>query len=134
MGRLEEAKKLLENAIRTKDIELISLANQLLESEETQTQTKENSFKEEEFLSPITTQKENHVSSVPVGDVKNRVNLFEDDGTEASDITTPNIKPTERRRTPFKKVEQTCSRCNKTQQTHPTHKREFFVCDKCLRK
>jgi len=63
-----------------------------------------------------------------------RVNKFVDNGTEHKDITTPEVSLTERRREPFKMVTQTCTRCNKASEVHPRHAREFFVCDKCLRR
>jgi len=68
-------------------------------------------------------------------EVKQRVNLFSDDGTEHKDDLnkTPDIKLTERKRPPVEKVSQTCSTCNSEFQIHPTHKRENFVCDNCLR-
>lgn len=68
-------------------------------------------------------------------EVKKRENLFTDDGVEHKDEqnVTPQISLTERKRPPVKKVSQTCSSCNKTSEVHPTHKRENFICDSCLR-
>jgi hypothetical protein len=68
-------------------------------------------------------------------EVKQRVNLFTDDGTEHKDEQnkTPEVAPTERKRKPVKMVSQLCSACNSTFEVHPTHKRENFICDKCLR-
>jgi formamidopyrimidine-DNA glycosylase len=71
---------------------------------------------------------------VPVNAIKKRVNTFQDDGIEAKDITTPDIKPTERKRPRFQPIYQTCQKCNKSIQTHPTHKRDFFICDRCIGK
>ena len=67
-------------------------------------------------------------------EVKQRVNLFSDDGTEHKDELnkTPEITPTERKRQPVKNISQTCSVCSSVAQVHPTHKRENFICDKCL--
>jgi hypothetical protein len=67
-------------------------------------------------------------------EVKQRVNLFSDDGTEHKDTLneTPEVTPTERKRQPVKKIPQTCSGCSSVVQVHPTHKRENFICDKCL--
>jgi hypothetical protein len=67
-------------------------------------------------------------------EVKKRVNLFSDDGTEHKDPLnkTPEVTPTERKRQPVKKISQTCSGCSSVVQVHPTHKRENFICDKCL--
>ncbi len=68
-------------------------------------------------------------------EVKQRVNLFSDDGTEHKDDLnkTPEIQLAERKRKPVKMVSQLCSACNTTFEVHPTHKRENFVCDNCLR-
>lgn len=71
---------------------------------------------------------------VPVNEVKNRVNSFTDDGTEAKDIETPSVDLTERRRPAFKMVQQVCGKCSETFMIHPAHKRDFFVCDKCIPK
>jgi len=67
-------------------------------------------------------------------EVKQRVNIFSDDGTEHKDDLniTPDIKPTERKRQPVKNISQTCSVCSSVAQVHPTHKRENFICDRCL--
>ena len=68
-------------------------------------------------------------------EVKQRVNLFTDDGTEHKDEQnkTPEIAPTERKRKPTQMVSQVCQACNATVEVHPTHRRDFFTCDKCLR-
>tara|TARA_Y100000592_G_scaffold95869_1_gene163259 strand:+ start:6909 stop:7310 length:402 start_codon:yes stop_codon:yes gene_type:complete len=68
-------------------------------------------------------------------EVKQRVNLFTDDGTEHKDEQnkTPDITPTERKRKPVKMVSQFCAACNSSVEVHPQHARDFFTCDKCLR-
>ena len=68
-------------------------------------------------------------------EVKQRVNLFTDDGTEHKDEQnkTPEIALTERKRKPTQMVSQVCQVCNNSVEVHPTHKRDFFTCDKCLR-
>ena len=68
-------------------------------------------------------------------EVRQRVNLFADDGTEHKDEQnkTPEIAPTERKRKPTQMVSQVCQACNNSVEVHPTHKRDFFTCDKCLR-
>ena len=89
-----------------------------------------------DFISPIIQDSniETRKGGTPVNEIKNRSNGFVDDGAEAKDIHTPNIKPTERRRAPYKAIEQKCQRSDKVVQTNPTHKREYFVCDRCLAK
>jgi len=71
------------------------------------------------------------VGGTPVNETP-RTNTFVDDGTESVDITTPPFTPTERRRAPYKPVEQTCQKCSKTLKINPTHARENYTCDKCL--
>ena len=68
-------------------------------------------------------------------ELKKRVNLFTDDGTEHRDEQnkTPEIPLTERKRKPTQMVSQVCQACNKSVEVHPTHRRDFFTCDKCLR-
>lgn len=68
-------------------------------------------------------------------EVKQRVNLFSDDGTEHKDEQnkTPDVTPTERKRKPAKMVSQFCAACNSSVEVHPQHARDFFTCDKCLR-
>ena len=68
-------------------------------------------------------------------EVKQRVNLFTDDRTEHKDQQnkTPEVALSERKRKPVKMVSQLCSACNTTFEVHPTHKRDFFTCDKCLK-
>ncbi len=68
-------------------------------------------------------------------EVKQRQNLFTDDGIEHKDDQnkTPDVPQTERKRKPTRMVSQVCQACNTTVEIHPTHKRDFFTCDKCLR-
>ena len=68
-------------------------------------------------------------------EVRQRVNLFSDDGTEHKDEQnkTPEITLTERKRKPTQMVSQVCQACNNSVEVHPTHRRDFFTCDKCLR-
>ena len=139
MNRLEEAKKLLKNAIATNDAELISLANNLLEQEVKPPKIEKVSLSakdESEFLSPIIASEtvETRKGGIPVNEVKGRSNSFIDDGRDAKDITTPSFQPTERRRNTVTYVKQNCQRCSKEFSVHPTHSREFYTCDKCLGK
>lgn len=65
-----------------------------------------------------------------------RVNKFVDDGSEHKDLInkTPEITITERSRPKFALISQFCSKCNKEFEINPAFKRDFFVCDRCLRK
>lgn len=66
-------------------------------------------------------------------EVKQRANLFSDDGTEHKDEAnkTPEIIPTNRSRAKFKKVKQVCGHCKKSEMVHPQFVREFYSCAKC---
>ena len=133
MSKIEQAKKLLKRAIELDDPELIKLANSIL-SEESQ---KSSSVKStgEEFISTITapdTDISKGAQGVPVNEVKNRVNQFIDDGTEDTDVTTPSVDPVPRRK-PVATIQQQCRSCGETVTTSPTHQRDFYTCDKCLR-
>jgi len=65
-----------------------------------------------------------------------KFNKFRDDGNEHKDEQneTPSTSLTERRRPKFKKVSQICERCKNTLEIHPQFARDFFVCDKCLKR
>tara|TARA_R100001163_G_C4965832_1_gene127768 strand:+ start:418 stop:708 length:291 start_codon:yes stop_codon:yes gene_type:complete len=88
----------------------------------------------EDYLFKMKDKTDEPTTGSPVNDQKNRVNLFEDDGTIASDISTPDFTPSSRSRTAYKPVDQFCERCNKSFAVNPKHVREFFVCDRCLSK
>ena len=141
MDKLEEAKKLLKTALETDDAELVSLANKILQQADTETESGApdravgRNVSEEDFLAPITRSDTMPTyRGSPVNDVNNRVNKFVDDGSEAKDVTTPDFQPVERGRKPIKNVKQVCGRCDQEYLVHPTHVREFFTCDKCLKK
>ena len=123
----DKVKILLAKAKETGDMELIDLATDLLSVEAPKQPVKQEKAQPQgEFEFVMKQENESSVGGVPVNKTQ-RVNTFVDDGTEARDITTPDIKPTERRRKPYKPVEQTCSRCNKIESVNPTHARENYV-------
>ena len=62
-----------------------------------------------------------------------RENLFVDDGKEHKDISTPDIDPSPRQRNKFTMIEQRCQKCSKTFEVHPIHKRENYICDRCIK-
>lgn len=143
MNNIESAKKLLKKAIDLNDPELISMANMILDNlnankniENTQSEAMEIKGTGKNNNDYIFTMSSDSTSKkgggTPVNDIKKRVNKYVDDGIEAKDIVTPSIQPTQRKRPAFKMIDQTCEKCGKTVATHPTHKRDFFVCDKCL--
>ena len=130
MSKIEQAKKLLQRAIELDDPELIKLANSILSED----QPKPSSVKStgEEFISTITASDTATPKGVPVNEVKNRINQFVDDGTEDIEVTTPSVDPVPRRR-PVTTIQQQCRSCGETITTSPTHQRDFYTCDKCLR-
>ena len=113
------------------------LAKSLLDTQQQETKPvyKRNPPKEDDNNQFVMNEKVNKVTPEPVTERK-RYNQFTDDGTEHKDKDnqTPSIELTERRRPAFKKVEQVCSRCSKAVEVHPQHAREFYVCDRCLRR
>jgi hypothetical protein len=140
MSSIEQAKSLLKKAIEIGDNELIELANSILQTynvdakqrrESTGTKAQSNDFI---FSMPKQQEDKTLKSGVPVNQIQNRTNTFYDDGTEFKDVITPSIKPAERKRPAFKMIEQTCQKCGKTKTTHPAHKREYYICDKCIAK
>jgi len=88
----------------------------------------------DDYLFTIKKKTDEPTSGSPVNDQKERTNLFQDDGTIAKDIITPETTPAERNRKQYKPVDQLCQRCNKSFAVNPAHVRDFFVCDPCLRK
>lgn len=141
MSKIDEAKKLLKRAIEINDAELISIANKLLEEEPPSPHERVESFlatrvasrNDDSFLSPITNKDKPSNKTVPVNEMGKRVNQFHDDGSDAKDINTPDFEPTARQREPFQKVELKCQQCGQMRSINPTHRREHYVCDKCIR-
>lgn len=138
---VDKIKELLKEVIKTGDQELIELATELLKSSSQNNQeaaivqstsTKTSNNKYDDFTSAIK-KGESPTRAIPVNETK-RFNQFVDDKTEAigEEFKTPNVQLTERKREPIKKVEQSCKKCGKTTMVHPTHKREWFYCEKCL--
>ena len=126
----QQVKDLLKEIMKTKDPELIQMATEMLK---TQGDNNKNSSKETQEESEFVMKANDEITTggTPVDKIA-KSNTFVDDGTESVDITTPSFTPTERKRTPYKPIDQTCQKCNKTLKVNPTHKREFFTCDKCL--
>jgi formamidopyrimidine-DNA glycosylase len=132
----EKVRRLIAKAKETGDADLLDLAMDLLDQvpvetpEPTPVKTVQ---KVDDQFAEFSMNKVNDKLPKPV-EVKSRTNTFVDDGSEHSDVITPEIARAERRRPAFKKTEQTCSRCSKIVEVHPQHAREFFVCDRCLRR
>ena len=135
MSKIDEAKKLLKKAIEINDAELISIANKLLEEEPSSPDvaTRLVNRNDDSFLSPIMNEDKPNTKTVPVNEVGKRVNQFHDDGSDAKDINTPDFEPTARQREPFQQVELKCQQCGQMTSINPTHRREYYVCDKCIR-
>ena len=135
MSKIDEAKKLLKRAIEINDAELISIANKLLEEAPSSPDvaTRLVNRNDDSFLSPIMNEDKPNNKTVPVNEVGKRVNQFHDDGSDAKDINTPDFEPTARQREPFQQVELKCQQCGQMTSINPTHRREYYVCDKCIR-
>ena len=135
MSKIDEAKKLLKRAIEINDAELISISNKLLEEEPSSPDvaTRLVNRNDDSFLSPIMNDDKPNNKTVPVNEVGKRVNQFHDDGSDAKDINTPDFEPTARQREPFQQVELKCQQCGQMTSINPTHRREYYVCDKCIR-
>lgn len=141
MSIIDTAKKLLQKAIELNDDELIKMANALLE-DEVDAIVKNVSLPEPEPRvevsdtrvdpSQFTVEKRSFKKkSQAVNEVSRGDNLFVDDGTEHTDIDTPDFVPTQRRGA-ARSVMQTCEECGKKFKVPKVHTREFFVCDTCL--
>jgi hypothetical protein len=131
---IDKVTRLIQRAKETGDMELLELATDLLNSDthnNKQVPVEKPKAKFEEFT--MSNRNENTSGSRPL-DVRKRVNKFVDDGSLHEDVETPSIKINERRRNPFKKISQSCSLCNKVVEVHPQFVREFFKCDKCMRR
>ena len=135
MSKIDEAKKLLKRAIEINDAELISIANKLLEEEPSSPDvaTRLVNRNDDSFLSPIMNEDKPNNKTVPVNEGGKRVNQFHEDGSDAKDINTPDFEPTARQREPFQQVELKCQQCGQMTSINPTHRREYYVCDKCIR-
>jgi len=141
MSVIDTAKELLKKGMALNDSELIKMANELLASIETPPEKpkEENPQKdslvirnEDDFISPITDDKNvRTVNATPVNQGK-RQNLFIDDKIDAMDVITPDYTPTLRDRKKAKRVEQKCEECRKISIVPEAHSRDFFVCDSCL--
>ena len=142
MVNLEYAIRLMKIALESGDEKLINMAKELVDSlrEEEKIPAVEPVAKKEptdsnnDFIFQMKNQSDKEQrNAIPVNSVKNRVNQFVDDG-EDRDITTPDIKLAERKRKPFQKIQQICTKCGTKVDVHPSHKREFYVCDRCIKR
>tara|TARA_R110000851_G_scaffold191014_2_gene341684 strand:- start:99 stop:566 length:468 start_codon:yes stop_codon:yes gene_type:complete len=155
MSIKDTAKELIKKGIEIGDNELITMANELLKSvtdsedildietvglEVEKEPEKEIDIRPEpdSFISAIRREDDsNHQRIAKTQKIDldgDRHNKFTDDLSEHTSVTTPDMPPTARHRRPFKKVEAVCRKCNKTVETHPAHKREWFVCDGCIKR
>jgi hypothetical protein len=155
MSIKDTAKALLKKGIEFGDDELIVMANELLEGLVDSKGTLKEVLKDSEieerskeavntrpepdsFISPIRKEDDDAHQRVAKNqkiDVSgDRENKFIDDLSEHTLVTTPDKPLTTRHRKPFRKVEAVCKKCNKIVETHPAHKREWFVCDGCIKR
>ena len=136
----DKIKKLLKKAKEAGDMDMVELAMDLLDEipvpeANTVAAPQVDRSKLPSKFSEFSTNNINN-GRRPVVTPPGRVNKFVDDGTEHKDAAnvTPEITRTERSRPKFSKVMQVCTRCSKEVEIHPSFKRDFFVCDKCLRR
>jgi protein-tyrosine-phosphatase len=133
----ETAEKLLKIGVEMNDDDIIQMATRTLESISQRHSRESNNTKknDNDFIFTMQNAESGETvkrNSMPVNKVQGRTNIFVDDGIEAKDVKTPDIKPTERKRDPFKMIEQSCAKCGRSYSTHPAHKRDYFICDKCI--
>lgn len=146
MTILQTAKELLKKGIALNDAELIQMANDLIEANTDNKVKIASKIKKTKIEEPVVVSKPSRQAIVdqfkiekespkdkrtPVTE-RQRCNTWQDDGSEAKDVITPSAPITARTRKPPEKVDQTCETCNATIKVHPTHVREFFICDNCL--
>lgn len=134
----EQIKNLMEQVMKTGDPELMALLTEMLKGQAPDNASGDkNPTKQKEYPEFVMNQNagENNVTGVPVNKMP-RSNSFLDNGDEHKDESnhTPTIQPAERRRPKFTKVQQVCSTCKNTVEVHPQHAREYYKCDKCLRR
>ena len=141
MSIIETAKDLLRKGIALNDEELIQMANSLLAGQEN-SETPDQPVTEEVVMRDssverasaddfVVKREQPAQKRVPVNQVGSRENSFVDDGTEHTDMKTPDFVPTERRKAP-RKVKQTCETCGETKEVSEVHRRDWYVCDRCL--
>lgn len=127
MSITETAKELLKKGIALGDEELIQMANSLLAEDKTVAQQPDRVDVNEFAVEP----QERRDAPTAVNQVQRGDNLFVDDRTEHSDIETPTVVPTQRRKAAAK-IEQKCKECDKVTEVVDVHKRDYYICDSCL--
>lgn len=157
MSLIETAKDLLRKGIQLNDPEIIEMANQLLgqatpkaslevrpsiqaiEPEPHPTPAPQPEEVVERPIREIVSEKDFSTktnAALPAGNAPvgggNFHNTFVDDGSEFSDVETPQVSRSQRRE-PIKYVQQTCDGCSKVFDVHPTFARETYLCDRCIR-
>jgi len=126
MSIIETAKELLKKGIALDDEELIQMANALLAQDEAVVQP--DRVDVDEFAIEPNERRE---LPTAVNQIQRGENLFIDDGSEHSDIETPTVVPTQRRKA-VTKIEQQCEECGKVAKVSDVHKRDYYICDPCL--
>tara|TARA_Y100000385_G_scaffold264323_1_gene297595 strand:+ start:774 stop:1196 length:423 start_codon:yes stop_codon:yes gene_type:complete len=135
----DKVRRLIDKAKESGDVDLLDLAMDLLDqipvpevefpSNETQAEVPRDPVSGGEFRMNAEAKGRRPL------EVKKRENLYQDTGEHKDkNNQTPQVELTERRRPVFKKVDQTCQRCNKVVKVNPSFARDFFTCDSCLRR
>lgn len=130
--------KFIESLTAEQKMALIQSLSDSMEPQEKEetvvvTTPKQESSRDVDLDFSVAKNKDQVKAKAPVTESK-RFNSFTDDGTEArgAEFATPDVKPTERKRPPTKMVEQKCTKCQNTVKVHPTHARDWYVCDRCI--
>ena len=138
MSIKDTAKALLKKGVAAGDEELINMANELLESLNPP-EPKNKPRLDEDYIAPSKNENaqpdsQGRRAKTESIDTKKRENEFVDDGTEHKNEITPDYVPSPRARKSFKKVKMICTRCDKSFDVHPIHKRENYICNSCIKK
>ena len=138
MSIKDTAKALLKKGVAAGDEALINMANELLEYLNPP-EPKNKPRLDEDYIAPSKNENaqpdsQGRRAKTESIDTKKRENEFVDDGTEHKNEITPDYVPSPRARKSFKKVKMICTRCDKSFDVHPIHKRENYICNSCIKK
>lgn len=140
MNEIEAAKKLLERALKTGDVELIQIANDLLSKyDEPKAEEPKKRGRKKKVVSSDSEYVANASAVITKSaSVRWTGNKWKDTG-ELGELgkeakSTPKIALQPRDRERFKKVSMTCTVCNKSVKENPAYitSTEFYKCEKCM--
>jgi len=137
---LEIAKELLKKGMALNDQELIAMANSLIDEQQKKSSkkaTKKTVKKTEPKNNSdfVMKKEESATKKTPVNKVKNRVNKFTDNRTEAKSKQekTPKVKLTPRNRPKYTPVYKNCENCNQKMKVIAGDSAvASYICDNCI--